>query len=416
MKDKIIKSIDSPSELEALYRSNKSEFKKAFFAVYDEIADKAAAQFWKERLEPSSAPAKPSWLADIAFFLAVSLAVFVVIKLPFWLDYNYTAPLSFAARFYVLAETAGIIAMLMFIRRDKSTVNIIAAALIVLFSAIYMALLPDPYVSDSIGLVYIHYPLLLWCCFGLVFVRFKVFDVMGRVAYLRYFAQLVVVSSIILFISMVFTGLIMALFYSIDVKADRFFLDYVFPFEFVAGILISLFLIEIFPGLVEKIVSVVARIMSIVVSLGLFFFLLAFFFAGDFTDLGRDNILTFNILLLGVVAIVIFSVLDLEDKDRRSFFSWALFVLSVLAVIVNLVALVAIVSRTVQMQSLTPNRLVLIGTNIVILGNLLLFSVDFVRLLFLKGSVEDVKRRIGQYLPAYAGWAVFGSFFLPLFF
>ena len=50
MKEAIIASIDNPTELERIYRNNKTGFTQAFESVYPDIRENAVAQVWHERL------------------------------------------------------------------------------------------------------------------------------------------------------------------------------------------------------------------------------------------------------------------------------------------------------------------------------------------------------------------------------
>ena len=49
MRDSIIAGLDSPQELERLYRKNKTEFKQTFNTLYKEFENKPIVQFWYER-------------------------------------------------------------------------------------------------------------------------------------------------------------------------------------------------------------------------------------------------------------------------------------------------------------------------------------------------------------------------------
>lgn len=50
MRQQILNHLEDPDQLEKLYRSNSSEFTKAFNSVYPEIKDDQLAQYWNARL------------------------------------------------------------------------------------------------------------------------------------------------------------------------------------------------------------------------------------------------------------------------------------------------------------------------------------------------------------------------------
>lgn len=50
MKDEILSNLDNPGQLERLYRTDKSTFKRVFNVLYPELGNNTLAGFWNERL------------------------------------------------------------------------------------------------------------------------------------------------------------------------------------------------------------------------------------------------------------------------------------------------------------------------------------------------------------------------------
>lgn len=82
MKDEILTHIDHPGQLEKLYRSNKTGFKKAFAAIYDEIADRKTAEIWHERLNYESNELSWGRAGELTFVVIASILAGVIAKLP----------------------------------------------------------------------------------------------------------------------------------------------------------------------------------------------------------------------------------------------------------------------------------------------------------------------------------------------
>lgn len=123
----------------------------------------------------------------------------------------------------------------------------------------------------------------------------------------------------------------------------------------------------------------------------------------------------FNIMLLGVMAIIVFSVSEASGSIKRKFSELVLFILSLVTLIINLIALSAIFYRLGEF-GLTPNRLAVLGSNIMIFINLILITIDLFKINFKKAEPEKVELTISKYLPVYVIWVLIVVFGFPLFF
>jgi hypothetical protein len=65
---------------------------------------------------------------------------------------------------------------------------------------------------------------------------------------------------------------------------------------------------------------------------------------------------------------------------------------------------------------LTPNRLAILGSNILIFGNLILIMIDLFKINFKKSELEKVEMTISKYLPIYILWTLIVVFGFPLIF
>ena len=67
-------------------------------------------------------------------------------------------------------------------------------------------------------------------------------------------------------------------------------------------------------------------------------------------------------------------------------------------------------------MGLTPNRLAVLGTNILILINLILVTVKLYGVLAQKRDIVIVGSQISVFLPIYTLWTIFITFILPFLF
>jgi len=89
MKDKILKAINSPYDLEVLYRENPQEFTRAFPQVFAENSDSSILHAWHERLffndgaeSNEQAPASRGRATDIGLTIVLALIAGTLAKWP----------------------------------------------------------------------------------------------------------------------------------------------------------------------------------------------------------------------------------------------------------------------------------------------------------------------------------------------
>jgi ABC-type phosphate/phosphonate transport system permease subunit len=129
----------------------------------------------------------------------------------------------------------------------------------------------------------------------------------------------------------------------------------------------------------------------------------------------REFLLIFNIMLIGVMAVIVFSISETSNTGKQKFNELILFILSIITVIIDLIALSAIFYR-LGTFGVTPNRLAVLGSNILILGNLVLIIIDLYKVNFRKALITQVELTISKYLPVYAIWILFVIIGFPLIF
>ena len=65
---------------------------------------------------------------------------------------------------------------------------------------------------------------------------------------------------------------------------------------------------------------------------------------------------------------------------------------------------------------ITPNRLAVLGGNVLILTNLLMVAYRLLKAMKNKGQIERVKHSIAFFLPVCCLWAIFVTFVVPALF
>jgi hypothetical protein len=411
MKTDILLNIDNPRHLEKLYRQNKSGFKQQFSMVYPELKENKIADFWNERLNYESEDVYWGTTMDITFVIIASILAGIIAKLPgfFHLDEEsfYQRNIGFIV-FPILS--------LYFAWKNKlKTKTIVFISVAILVSLFFINFLPHLKKSDSLLLSCIHLPLLLWCILGYAFVGGSLSNYEKRLDFLRYNGDLAVMTTVILIAGGILTGVTIGLFELIDLKIEKFYFENVVIFAVAASPIVGTYLTETNPQIVNKVSPVIAKIFSPLVLITLIAYLVAIFKSGKDLYNNREFLLIFNALLIGVMAIILFSVAGTSRPTKNYVETFILFLLSILTVIVNGVALSAILFR-ISEWGITPNRIAVLGGNILMLTNLIVVTIRLLKALQRKNDKTEVGAAIALFLPVYTIWAFLVTFFLPLIF
>jgi hypothetical protein len=411
MKDQILGYINNPNELEKLYRSNKSLFKREFNTLYTEISGSPIAGFWNERLNYEGDELNWATGRELLFVIIAALFAGILARLPaiFHLDeeFFYTRNTGFII-FPVLSAY--------FAWKNKMQAGKIAfIAAMTAVALLFINLLPDNSKSDTLILSCLHLTLILWSFLGFAFVNGANNNTEKRLAFLSFNGDLVVMTTLIVIAAGILSGATIGLFSLIGLDIKEFYFENVVLFGLPAAPILGTWLTQTNPQLVGKVSPVIARIFSPLVLVMLVIYLIAMIYSGKNPYTNRDFLLMFNVLLIGVMAIIFFSVAESSRTIKHRAEIWILTLLSIVTIIVNGIALSAILFR-ISEWGITPNRAAILGGNILILINLLLVTVQLIRTLAKKNDITGVGNVITRYLPVYLIWAAIVTFLFPFLF
>jgi len=410
MRDEIIANQKNPRVLEQMYRINKTSFKREFSSLYPELKGNALADFWNERLNFEKEDLNWGTSRELVFVLIAALIAGCIAKLPAFFsideEFFYTRNIGFIV-FPVLSAY--------FARRNKlSTAKIAVLAGAMLIGLIFINSLPVKE-TDTLILSCIHLVLCLWAVLGFAFVGETGNEDGKRLGFLKYNGDLVVICALIGIAGLIMSGITVGLFSLIGFNIEKFYFQNIAVFGLAAIPVVGTYLTQTNPQLVGKVSPVIAKIFSPLVLVMLVIYLFAMVYSGKDPYNDREFLLVFNALLVGVMAIIFFSVAETAGTTRSQAEIWILLLLSVITIIVNGVALSAIVFRITEM-GFTPNRTAVLGANILILVNLLLVSAKLFGVISKKADISGVGQVMARYLPIYFSWAIIVTFLFPLVF
>lgn len=411
MRDKIQSHLENPAQLEKLYRTNKTTFKREFSSLYPSLKGNKLADFWHERLHYEHNEIQSGSRKDIVFILIICAIAGLIAKIPalFSIDEEFFYPRNIG--FIIFPALSAYFAWKNKISRGKILV-IIAAILTGLF---FINSLPNVKSSDTLTLSCIHLVLFLWSILGYSFVSGSGINNEKRLDYLKYNGDLIVMTTLILIAGGIMTGITIGLFSLIGLQIEQFYFDYFGIFGLASAPIIGTYLTQTNPQLVGKVSPIIARIFSPLVLFMLLIYLTAIIYLGKDPYQDREFLMIFNALLIGVMAIIFFSLSEANQSYKSRGEIWVLFLLSCVTIIINGVALSAILFRIAE-WGITPNRAAVLGSNVLILVNLTMVAKQLYGAVFKKMNIQEIGKTITYYLPVYVLWTIIVTFLFPLFF
>lgn len=416
MKDRILAAVGSPKDLEGLYRKSPKEFATALREAFDELPDSCVLQVWHERLffdemAAGTSAAKLLYARDIWLTVALSLIAGTLAKLPILL------PIS--RELFYPRNLCGIMAgaLTAYFCIQKPCRGQVTAILLSILagSLLFLNLLPDRSNSASILMACIYAPFVFWSLLGIAFAGGHWSSLGARMDYLRYNGELLIYTTMILLGGMVLTGLTAALFHLIGLDISEWYMSNVVVYGAVAAPVVATLLIDRVVGDRFKITPLLAKIFTPLFLVTVVAYLIAMIFQhrSPFTD--RDFLIAFNLLLLVVLGLCVFSVSERGRRDSAGVTDLMNIALVFVTLLIDVVALSAIVFRTAS-EGLTPNRMAVLGANLLIFLHLAGILFHYIRFIRKSRDFDAIENWIVAYLPAYTAWSLFVMVGFPLLF
>lgn len=408
----IIENMDNPHELERMYRKDPKAFKKSFSQAWDENPDSQVLGAWYERLhfKETANTEKPSLFQKGFLFMGI-LAILAGLStrvIFHFVEQEAIAPINLA--FGVIPFIA---AYFIYNNTPKKSIIYFLAALF-LIAGVYLNMLPLNYKDSSI-LAYLHLPIFLWVLVGLAFTGNEYSKGSTRLAYIKFNLEYCILYASMAVSGMVLAALTMQLFRFVDLNIEDFYFSNVILFGAAALAIVAAYLASMNLKLAKNITPYISKIFSPLVLITLLIYLITVIWVGKNPFLDRNFLMAFNGILLGVLVVTIFSIVESESDEKKNISDYINFALIVLALIIDTVALSAIVFR-LSSYGITPNRLAVLGVNILIWANLIWIMFSYMRFLQNKSGPTAIQDAVTKYLPIYGLWAAFVIFTFPIIF
>jgi hypothetical protein len=395
-----------------MFRQEPEAFRKSFSYAWEHRPDSQVLAVWNERLhykEPAAVKKAALFQKDFAVMGILAILAGICTRLIVYFadrgDITFMnlvfGVLPFIAAYFAANNTPG--------RRMVYTLS----ALFVL-AIVHLNLLPQKE-TDSIILAYLHLPIFLWVVVGFAFTGSEFRLGRARLAYLKFNGEFAILYACMAISGMLLTGITMRLFGLVDLDISEFYFKNIVAFGAAALAVVAAYLVSKNLKLAKNIAPYIARIFSplVLVTLAVYLVTVAWVGKSPFSD--RDFLLSFNGILLGVLAVTIFSITERGTGERKNISDYVNAALITLALIIDSVALSAIVFR-LSSYGITANRLAVLGINVLIWANLIWIIFAYVRLLRGTTGPSTVQDAVTKYLPIYGLWAAFVTVAFPLIF
>ena len=417
---RLIELETNPAALEQHYRNAPSAFEEAFENAFAQRPESPVFRAWHARLsfEATAAGAAPDAHAKRAevrrllWVAALVLLAGTLAKLPDlvgWLggvipeERFYTRN----AGFLVLPPLAAY--FLHYFGRPQRLVFVVAA--LFASSCIYINFLPED-TADTVVLAMLHLPFWLWGLLGLTYVGASRQHPERRLRFLRYNGEMLIYTALILIAGGILSGLTIILFQLIDLDIAEWYMRNVAIYGLAGAPIVATLLATTRYGVSQRIAPIIARMFGPLALVTLVVYLGAILTREVSPSEDREMLAVLNVVLLAVLALIVFSISEHQKTSRFTHYVGA-GMLGV-AVVLDLIALSAIVTRL--LGGLMPNRMAVLGANVLILAHLALLLHRYVRLLTGKGTLEQIEHAVTWYLVLYVGWAALVTFGFPLLF
>lgn len=402
---RILELLDDPSALEELYRESPGTFRIALTEALELRPDSIVLRVWAARM---SGRQRSEWTGrTLGPAIAIAVVCGLLVRLPaIWLSEDWYYP-----RFAPFCVILSLVVYFWLGRRDRSL--LIGGLALALLTGVFVSFLPG--LTDSVLMALIHLPILWWAFLGIVFTAPSWRDTGSRIRFLRYNGELLIIGSLVALGGIVFSGITVALFELVKEGIDEWYAGNMGVAGAAAVPVAATYLYDKVFRRRTGIASVLARVFAPLFLVMACTYLVVAFAGGQNPFMNRNSLIIVNGLLVVVLGMTVLSVAERDEGRAVGWVDHVNLALLAVTLLIDVVALSAILFRLTS-YGLTPNRVVVLGVNVVILAHLVLACRAHIRFVRGRDGIAGLHGAACGYLPVYALWAALVTFVLPLVF
>lgn len=377
-------------------------------ALSREFAREHSERLWKQLVVMEVEPERRwlPWAAGLAFATGAAVAV----KVPSLLGVSVETGTWYLRNVFllVLPFLAGWFAWRR--RTPFGLVGVVAAlfAVVVVVGNAY----PFSELAATELLLALHLPVLLWFGIGIVATGAGWREANARMDFVRFTGEWVIYYALIAIGGGVLVGLSMAVFSAIAQDVENQIFDWMVPMGAAGAVVVAALLVDAKQSVVENMAPVLTKVFTPLFTVLLLAFLGTMAWTRSLVDVEREVLIIFDLLLVTVLGLVLYSMSAREPAARPGLFDRLQLVLVGSALAVDVVGLAAMVSR-IAAWGPSPNKIAALGLNLILLINLT--WLGWLLLGFLRGRrpYAALERWQMTWLPVYGLWAAAVVFLFP---
>ncbi|MEU4413958.1 permease prefix domain 1-containing protein [Nocardia salmonicida] len=375
-------------------------------AISREFALEHSERLWKQLVLVPEDSEGDAGNRELMVVLALAVGAALTVKAGFtWLD---GPVLGRNLSLLVLPFLAGYFAW----KRQVSAR--VAAVLLVPFALTALVLNLYPFEPEGATeiIAAIHAPILLWLAVGLAYAGGDWRSERRRMDFIRFTGEWFVYLTLLALGGGVLIGLTVGAFGTLDFDIEPVIEDWVLPFGIAGAVIVAAWLVEAKQNVVENIAPVLTRVFTPLTIVMLFALLGALATTHSLTSIDRDLLILMDLILVLVLGLLLYTISARDPLTPPGFFDRLQLLLVVTALVVDVVMLAAMLTRIAEFGS-TPNKVVALGLNVVLLVNLTWsghLGFGFVRGTKTFAALE---RWQTDYLPVYGVWAAAAIVAIP---
>jgi hypothetical protein len=386
-------------------------------AIANEFAREHSERLWKQLIVASDTPdaGGGETRREILVVFALALAAALLFKLPTLFGLSLTDDgASFYARnasLFVLPLLAGYFVW----KRGVGAGTWRWLALAFVVAAVVANVYPFEGRRDTEALLALHLPIALWLVVGVAYAVGRWRDSAARMNYVRFSGELFIYYVLIALGGVVLVGFTLGMYRAIGIDAEGVVQNWLIPCGALGAVIVGSWLVEAKQSVIENMAPVLTRLFTPLFAAMLLLFLATMAWSGRGIEFDRNILIAFDLLLVLVLGLLLYSVSARDPYAPRDTFDFLLVALVISALVADGVALAAIAARITELGS-TPNRVAALGMNVVLLVNLAWSAWLYLRFLLGRGAFTPVERWQTSYLPVFGAWAAFVAIAFPLLF
>jgi hypothetical protein len=381
-----------------------------------EFAREHSDRLWKQLVLTGDATtgADGDSRRDLWVMLVAAAVAALAVKVPALFGFDFVDDGAFYTRNLSLFALPPLAAYFAWRRRIRPAV---IGVLALLFAAGAVGANAYPHAGDALGvelagqpaaqtsvLTAIHLPIALWLVLGVAYAGGEWRSERKRMDFIRFTGEWFIYYVLISLGGGVLVVITFGTFDAIGLDATSLVEDWMLPCGAAGAVVVAGWLVEAKKSVIENIAPVLTRIFTPLFAALLLAFLATAAWTLSGLDVGRDELIFFNVLLVVVLGLLLYAISARDAAQPPRWFEWQQLALVVGALIIDALVLIEIVDRISEWGS-TPNRVAALGENVILLVNLVVSTEILIAFLRRREPFARLDRWQTNYLYVFAAWA-----------